>query len=364
MTQLFRLKHMIKMGRISKILVFICICTVSYAQNKPKFGAYYFDGWTGRYPQHITKELTTSFSNREPKWGWITSKKKIMNEQIDMAVDAGLSFFSFCWYYSGPAKYESEPLNNSLKNYLSSPGNSKLGFSIMVANHYGFEVGPESWDFVCSEWIKYFKHPSYVTTGKKPLLIFFTYQSLVKNFGGEGAVKTALDTLRSRANAAGIPGVAVAVCVNSASKSEISTAERCGFDILTGYNYHTAGYGNGLASPIDSLTSAESKLWTKISANTSLRYIPVTTLNWDPRPWVSQEKLKNTKYYQGLSTASVYKSVSTCAKWLNGYGNTSASDQIALIYAWNENGEGAYLTPSKNGERLLNGVKRALVKTK
>ena len=62
-----------------------------------RFGAYYFDGWTGIYPWHITPELVKSFPNREPKWGWITSSQEVMNEQISLASKSGLSFFSFCW---------------------------------------------------------------------------------------------------------------------------------------------------------------------------------------------------------------------------------------------------------------------------
>jgi hypothetical protein len=33
---------------------------------------------------------------------------------------------------------------------------------------------------------------------------------------------------------------------------------------------------------------------------------------------------------------------------------------MILVYAWNENGEGAYLTPSKNGDNFLEGFKKAV----
>ncbi|SEJ16228.1 hypothetical protein SAMN05216327_106412 [Dyadobacter sp. SG02] len=36
------------------------------------------------------------------------------------------------------------------------------------------------------------------------------------------------------------------------------------------------------------------------------------------------------------------------------------TERLALIYAWNENGEGAWLTPGKSGLNPLTGLKAAL----
>jgi hypothetical protein len=35
-------------------------------------------------------------------------------------------------------------------------------------------------------------------------------------------------------------------------------------------------------------------------------------------------------------------------------------EPILLIYAWNEYGEGAYLTPTKDGTSYLKGLKKAI----
>src|SRR4051812_33911811 len=63
-----------------------------------KMGAYYFDGWTGK-TFHISPALD-SFPERKPVWGWVTSTPSAITEQIDLAADAGISFFNFCWYYN------------------------------------------------------------------------------------------------------------------------------------------------------------------------------------------------------------------------------------------------------------------------
>jgi len=97
-----------------------------------KLGAYYFDGWTGKYAQHISPKLMNSFSNRKPKWGWITSSQKIVDQQILAASGAGLSFFSFCWYYSGKDKYKGEPLNNALKFFQKSEYTGKMEYCLIL----------------------------------------------------------------------------------------------------------------------------------------------------------------------------------------------------------------------------------------
>ncbi|WP_254412304.1 glycoside hydrolase family 99-like domain-containing protein [Dyadobacter diqingensis] len=351
--------------KISSVFIVISVLlqTNIYAQgNKINFGAYYFDGWTGTFPYHITKSLVDSFPEREPKWGWITSSQKIMDEQILLAADAGLSFFSFCWFYSGREKYKYEVLNNSLRYYQSSKNNDKLKYCIMISNHQGFEIGPEDWGFVSSEWIKYFKNRNYVTVDNKPIIAFFTISTLLQKFGSTSALKNAISNLKTEAQQQGLAGVSVALCVPyNISQEDIQTAESCGFDLLTGYNYHSAGFDKTTKIPVDTLKVVETKVWDRIAVNSNLRYIPTTTLNWDPRPWASSSnRYAKDPYYIGVSPTTVYNSITNCINWLNINSKNTTIEKIAFVYAWNENGEGAYLTPSKNGVNLLEGVKRAL----
>ncbi|MRX68171.1 hypothetical protein GJU42_09400 [Flavobacterium resistens] len=329
--------------------------------QKIKWGAYYFDGWTGTYPYHITPELTKSFSNRESKWGWITSSQEIMNEQIDLASNSGLSFFSFCWYYNGKEKYKNEPLNRSLSFYINSPNIGKLGYNLLVANHAGFIIGPDDWSTVCAEWINQFKSKAYLKIDGKPLITFFTLNTLVDKFQTEDKVKDAFNQLRRQAIEAGLKGVLIAVALGP-NKKDISSAEACGVDILTGYNYHNAGFvsGKGIV-PIENLQKKEVDVWNQFSKISSLPYIPVVTLNWDPRPWASTSKgYSDSPYFTGFSENSIYNSVFACKNWLQVNSNSTMKEKIGFIYAWNEYGEGAYLTPTKSSFNPLKGLKKAL----
>jgi hypothetical protein len=328
------------------------------SSSKVAFGAYYFDGWRAN-SNLITKSLVDSFSERKPVWGWVTSTQKIVDAQIIAASGAGLSFFSFCWYYDEKVKLDS--INQALSFYNRSTYKNKLKYCLMVANHSGYEITPENWKSVQKEWIANFKSSRYLTVDNKPLLIFFSVGGLVKRFGSVDLVKAAFESFRKAAVNAGLKGVEIAGCV-SPFKEEVKIAEQCGFDILTGYNYH----GHGLLAkmqktPIDSMQKADYRCWSLMPALSKLPYIPVTTLNWDPRPWRSpKDNSKIEPYFIGFSTSSVFKSVMGVRTWISHNSAYTPTERIALLYAWNEYGEGAYLTPTKVGINPLIGVKRAI----
>ena len=265
-------------------------------------GAYYFDGWT-EGSHHITPLLKEAFPEREPLWGWVTSKPGIMKKQIDAAADAGIQFFSFDWYYREGAS--NIPLNNALNLYREAPNKQRLKFCLMVANHKPYLVTPQSWKTLTAEWISLFKDPLYLKVNEKPLLIFFSVSSLVKEFGAATAVQKALDSLRHVAVEEGLKGVTMAVCVGP---SEVREAEACGFDVLTGYNYHVVGFTPGQAeNPIQQMLAGDQRIWNQISSATSLPYIPAATLNWDPRPWRKTDEV--VQHFTGYSQQSVYNDI-------------------------------------------------------
>ena len=343
--------------------LFLLMAVNGYGQVKVNrhnmlLGAYYFDGWNeGSY--HIREKLKRQFREREPVWGWVTSTQPAVDAQINAAADAGIGFFSFDWYFKNGS--DNDPLNHALSLYLSSPERKKLQFCLMVANHNPYFIGPDNWEEVSGIWLQLFKQKGYLKVDGKPLLIFFETSSLVKKFGSAASVREAFARLKEASRKAGLKGVAMAACVYAGGAS-VSEAEACGFDILTGYNYH----GNGLlkgqeVTPIDSMHTAETGVWDAISRKSPLPYIPCITLNWDPRPW--RPDTVEVPRFSGYSGSSVYKSVRAAQTWINENKGQTPKERIAITYAWNENGEGGWLTPSRiAGDSLLLGVKRALKK--
>ena len=351
-------------SRFSLVLLLIILLSArenSLFAQKNKIGAYYFDGWSGT-TFHITDDLKTNYTNREPVWGWVTSEQKIVDEQVALAAGAGLSFFSFCWYHRNGKMPEELPENRALAFYKSSKNIKKLEYCLLVANHGGFDVGPENWEKLTKIWLEEFKNPQYLKVDKKPLLIFFESASLLKNFGSGQAVSEAFAKLRQSAKDAGLNGASIAVCAGS--PDGIAKAEDCGADVITGYNYHSVGFkGNQQAIAIDTLQRAEQNLWSKLGESVNKPYIPVSTIGWDPRPWSNDKNKYNERpYFTGFSAQSVKNSVIGMIDWMNENASSLTNERIGLLYAWNENGEGAWLTPGKSGLNPLTGLKEALSK--
>lgn len=343
------------------------------AQNvKPKIGAYYFDGWTSLNDTHLTKDLIDKFPERRPKWGWVTSSTAIMKDQIDLAAGAHLSFFSFCWYYNPSNARGTDLLNQSLKYYLQAPNRKKLEFCLMVSNHLGFELGPDDWDKLTDIWINLFKNPQYLKVNQQPFIIFFSTATLIDRFGSAQNVFAAFQKLKAAAAQAGLGGVTIAACVPP-DKAELEKAAACGVDVFTGYNYHGTGFTvnpqvphspafKTQAIPISNMIKSDTLVWNRIAFLAPNKpYAPVSTLNWDPRPWSDNKNHYNTApYYSGYSASSVYTSVHNLTRWLKRNPQHVTTENIGLLYAWNEYGEGAWLTPSLKNSSLLRSVKKAL----
>jgi hypothetical protein len=355
------MKYHIGTLKFVQTFFFLTIPLIGLSQAT-KVGAYYFDGWKKiKGNPHLTPLLINEYGKREPKWGWLTSNQKVVDHQILAASDAQLDFFSFCWYYKGAIKTDSS--NRALMYFKKSTVDPNFKYCLMVANHDGYEIGVQDWDYVCDIWIDNFLSRKYLKVDGSPILIFFSPNSLLKQFKNADAVKKAFEVLRTKAKAKGLRSVKIAACVGP-NGGEVSKAESCGYDILTGYNYHGYGLlnrGKGVVSlPIDSMQTIERQVWDRIVKKTTIPYIPVSTLNWDPRPWANPATKKVVPFFSGYNDISVFKALSNCLKWIDDNESKLPDQKIALLYAWNEYGEGAYLTPSKSGQNVLKGVKRAL----
>lgn len=350
-------------------LAFLTLSTAAqapvYGQQKGaqlKVGAYYFDGWTGK-TNHITESLTENYKERAPVWGWVTSKPAIMSKQITAAVNADLDFFTFCWYYSELSKKNlEEPRNNALRLFVSSKDKQGLKFNLLVANHYGYIIGPADWGRVSKIWLDLFEKDTYLKFNEKPLITFLSLKMLMSSFGSSAMIKSALGQLRTAAKNRGLKGLNIAISL-APNEKEISLAKECGFDVLTGYNYHDQTLVTGQSvSSISVISKREKVVWSQF-LKFGMPYIPVSTLNWDPRPWDEMNKIgRPSPHFKGYGPASVFQSVKGLKDWIIENNPTRSNDQIAVLYAWNEYGEGAWLTPSviyKNG--LLDAVKKALI---
>lgn len=331
---------------------------------RPKVGAYYFDGWSGQTnDHHLTERLKTEFAHREPVWGWFDNTVPIMEQQIDYAADNDLAFFAFCWYWPEGKKKES-PLNNALGLYLQAKNRSRMEFALLVANHAGFRIGPNDWDAVGEKWIALFKEPGHLTVNGAPLLIIFSPAELLKSFGSPAAVRKAFDALREKARAAGLKGVTVAACtLPSENLDELVAA---GFDIFTGYAWpQTGARKKGKDQSYADLAPGHEKIWNTFARKKKAPCIPLVTAGWDMRPWERPNlpEEKRSVCYPDRTPEEVGRFVERAIAWTRDHRENVTAENLIILYAWNENGEGGYLTPTKSdGDALLKAVGAAIRK--
>jgi len=348
-------------------IVLVCLVAVislTAQAEQPKLratvGAYYFDGWSGKTEDmHLPKLLQTKYADRKPLWGWRDDTVEIMQKQIDYCADHDIAFWAFDWYYP-EGKDKTTPLNNALGLYLEAPNHQRLKFCLLVANHAGFRIGPKDWDACCQRWIELFRQPTHLRLDGQPLLIFFSPEELKRAFGGVEGVRQALETLRTKAKEAGLPGVAVAACTGPGNLKHLADS---GYTLLTGYNYNL-GWMNGAGSqPFQKLIDGNERIFDQFAQKTPLPYVPVITAGWDRRPW-EEGKLppeKMSVWYPDCTPKLVEEFVRLGVRWMDEHPDKATAERLLLIYAWNENGEGGYLTPTaKDGTEYLKAVQRAI----
>jgi len=315
-----------------------------------KVGAYYFDGWSGHgplvgdaqapwarnAPTHLTRRLAEEFAEREPLWGWRDDSLSVMERQIDLAADHGLAYFAFCWYWSddgksiNPGAIRANPRQTSLELYLQAANNSRLKFCLLVANHQSAEIkGTAAWKQAADFWMPYLKHPQHVTVGGKPLLIIF-------NPGG--ADREGLAYLQEAARKAGLPGVAIAAC--DGAPLDAGFTHRTHYNICPGYlaaseEHHYA-----------ELVAANPKAW---AGSREQPCIPLVTAGWDKRPWEGPTGLNQGTgwYYPDRTPEQFAGFLREASAWMDRHPEQVTAERLALIYAWNELGEGGYVVPTR-----------------
>jgi hypothetical protein len=321
---------------------------------KATLGAYYFDGWAGRHPladdpkepwasnapTHLTRSLTEKFADRTPIWGWRDDSQAIMEQQIDLAADHGLAFFSFCWYWHDDSRpinkkaIAEDPKHTSLELFLKARNNRRLKFCLMVCNSDdgAFRIkGPENWKQAADFWMPYLKHPQCLTTGGKPLIIFFD---------ADAGDREGFAYLQAAARKAGLPGVAIAGYKyknHRAPLPDIGYTHRTQYGLLA----HKGGESHKFAE----LADENRRLWG--GGAPQQPYIPMITAGWDMRPWEGLWGKPPVWYYPDRTPEQFASLLRDAIAWMDKHPDQITAERLMVIYAWNEFGEGGYIAPTR-----------------
>lgn len=328
-------------------------------------GAYYFDGWAGLsakaddpdepwargMPTHMTRRMLKEFADREPLWGWRDDSPQIMKRQIDLAADHGLGFWAFCWYFqSDPSKVAADPKHTGMRLFMQAPNNPRMKFCMLVANHRPYTLNNlDGWKQATAMWTPILTHPQHLRIDGKPLIIFFDPRD---------SDAAGIEHLQIAARAAGLPGVALASCHPN--------PPAVGFTHTTRYNVGVGWQKGGEAKRYEDLIRTVCQSW---QGRPRMPHIPCLMAGWDKRPWEGEGGLGNPDtprswYFTGRTPALFQQHVNEAIAWMDQHPEEATRQRLAIIYAWNELGEGGYMVPTKadpNGE-YLRALKTAVMK--
>lgn len=359
--------------------LFLCIisisCSNSTAATEPekenpdkiKVGAWYFGGWSFKpdangHTFHISPTLVTQFSDREPLWGWREDKPEIMVEQINYAADAGLSFWGFCWYENTLVSQPEmmDDLNIALDLYLNAPNRKRLDFCLLSCH----AVSPVNWGKLCDRTIAYFKESNYLKVDDKPVMVFFNSDDVIIGMGGIEGTKIALNTYREKARQAGVGEILIGA--RTAPRAQYpdyqNKYKECGFDFLTTYQNADDGRAHPGENDYANLIKGDKKAWAEIPSNSDLPYIPTMGTGYDMRPWAADHPTlpASDYWYTGITAERIATQLKEAMVWTK-ENKSEVLGNLLLMYAWNENGEGGWLTPTKSeGTARLDAIKKVI----
>jgi len=331
---------------------------VAAPQKKVKLGAYYFGGWGGKnikddgmpenawavgLPTHVSQRMYEEFGSRKATWGWRDDNQRIMEQQIDLAAENGLSYFAFCWFWSkdraamNEGQIKANTRNAPIYQFMNASNNKRMQYCLMIANHKGAEiVGTDNWKAAADFWIReYFKHPRYLTLNGKPVVMIF----LPSETTIEG-----LAYLQQAAKAAGLPGVEIVGLGVGKAKAENGYTSSSIYNTNPGYKKPSEEH-----TYAELVKSHQDRWYVDVK---TLPYIPVATAGWDRRPWEGPKGLFGTGvselswYFVGKTPQQFENHLGAMVKWMENNPTQITQDKLALIYAWNEMGEGSWLVPT------------------
>jgi hypothetical protein len=315
-------------------------------------GVYYFPGWNTDSRWHPIRR----FPERKPALGWYREgDPEVAEWHIKWAVEHGITFFAYDWYWSGGARQLEHGLH---QGYLQAPHRHLLKFCLLWANHNPPRThSTEDSREVARYWIAhYFRRPEYFRIQGRPLLIVFSPHNLVSDLGVEGA-RTALDVMREECRLAGLPPMFIIACVNG-----VEDVARHGYDGVTAYTWPSLGAHNDeRRAPYESLLPGYLRQWERLRDLSPIPLLLPVCGGWDSRPWHGDSAL--VRY--GRTPQLFKRHLSDARRLLDaGQGQTNLLPAI-LIEAWNEWGEGAYIEPhQEHGFGYLDAIREVFTAAK
>jgi hypothetical protein len=339
-------------------------------ERLPLVGAIRWDGWFYDTSNSVTKILQKTlapkeFHDRLPFFAKEISNdsvyvngsaQEVMDEEIKYAKAGGLDYWAFVLYSPG------EGLSVGMKNYLKSPYRKDIHFSIITEQ--GRVIPSEI------EYLNYIRQmleePDFqLVENNRPLwfLGFIDSASVVKNWGGFGAMKKTLDSIRLLITQSGRNNPYLVIMDFNATLGK-RWADSLGADAISSY----VAQKNSIRAPYQKLTEEAELFWNECKA-TGAEVIPICDAGWSPKPRMDYKNewthfYPPGNYYANATPIELANHIRRGMSWLE-KNKKAAPAQALLIYAWNEYDEGGWLGPTLfEGSKRLDALSVAIMEYK
>lgn len=294
-------------------------------------GSYYFPGhfdpmcWMPFKRAGFPNPILGHYRDGEPE---------VMDWHIKWAVEYGIEFFAFDWYYHylhGPATLHNQALDKGL---LNARYRDYMKFCLMWCNEHKDERYNEEHMMTLSHVLtdQYFCQPNYLRIDGANVLIVSMPAYLLTSFGCEGTAQI-LERMAEIPRKAGFGGI-FAIAKGHRRQEKLKQA---GFRAITGYNYPDAGMSEaqkrGKRGQYSDMVVGYEEVWNEATTDGTLPYSVPICPEWDSRPWHQDPALARTNprprlFYEMCLAAKQY---------------THPKLGMVIAKCWDEFGEGSYL---------------------
>ncbi len=337
--------------------------------GKITLGTYIFPGWyrdTGRgdYPYRTHDE--------DSEWKWAVAKQpaprpllgfyddslpEVNDWHIKWALEHGLSFFAFDWYWNAGEKRLARTLE---QGFLKAKYANEMKFCIHWCNHaldWKRDGKPAPLDFSkpallqMTEYLaeNYFKRPNYLTVDGHPVFMAFVPAALVQANGGPVGFRAVLEEMNKLLRAKGLKDLYFVALGGGSNYAE------AGFSAFTAYSYYGADadskyeWKRGHSLPYEDMVKHFETMWQSAAQRKEPHYIVPIGSNGDDRPRARQNALvitgKTPDLFEKMCRASLK--------------HIDKRNNLAIIEAWNEWGEGGFIEPDQEfGFAFLDRVRK------
>ena len=333
-----------------------------FANAEYNIGAYYFAGWWREpAPVHYMNfglDWRPLWPERKPLLGWYDDRQWIIDQEILLASSHGIDFFMFDFFAdrSDGAEFPGARINNNngLKFFLTSRYKERMQFAILIETEARPITSLSEWEIYADLWVSYFLDPQYYRINGKPVIMLIEGLGLRFDLGSDANAILALNILRQKAQAAGIPAILIGCGLAALpTPARFALGQALGYDFFSAYglDYSALPDGANDFSVIVPLAATQYNAF----IGSPLGVAPVNVVNHDRR---AIEKF-NEPYFINRTPAIYNAELQVAKDFLDNHPELwiDQTQKLILINAWNETGAGSNLNvPAGDGFAYLDQI--------